>query len=177
MNTAIVISPLEPPDSHLVRAAEGWVELGLPGEAEAELARVAPETRAHPQCLHVIWAVHARRQEWSLAHAAAEAIVQTAPGDVNGWVHRAYAARRMEGGGLHAAWDALRPAAERFPDETIVPYNLACYACQMGNLDAARHWLGRAKVVAGRHGATAPLALMALADPDLAPLRLEIAEW
>ncbi len=174
---AIAVTALEPPDSHHVRAAEGWVELGLPAEAEAELACVAPETRAHPQFLHATWAVHARRKEWSLAHAAAEAIVQTAPDDVNGWVHRAYAARRMEGGGLQAAWDALRPAAEQFPDETIVPYNLACYACQMGNPDAARHWLGRAKVIAGRLGGTGPLKRMALADADLAPLRGEVMNW
>ncbi|MBM3869442.1 MAG: tetratricopeptide repeat protein [Verrucomicrobia bacterium] len=172
-----VLADLEPPDSHLVRAAEGWVELGLPGEAEAELAGVAPETRAHPKFLHVTWAVHAGRREWSLAHAVAEVIIQTAPDDVTGWVHRAYAARRMEGGGLHRAWDALRPAAEQFPNETIVPYNLACYACQMGNLDAARQWLGRAKVVAQKHGGTESFTQMALADPDLAPLRGEVMAW
>ena len=177
MSSAIVIRPLEPPDQHLVRAAEGWVELGLTGEAEAELTQVRPETRAHPQYLHAIWAVHAARQEWSLAHAAAEAIIQITPEEVNGWVHRAYAARRMEGGGLHKAWDALRPAAELFPGETIVPYNLACYACQMGNLDAARHWLSRAKAVAGKHGGAETFKQMALADPDLAPLHASVREW
>lgn len=177
MSSAIVIRPLEPPDQHLVRAAEGWVELGLTGEAEAELTQVRPETRAHPQYLHAIWAVHAARQEWSLAHAAAEAIIQITPEEVNGWVHRAYAARRMEGGGLHKAWDALRPAAELFPGETIVPYNLACYACQMGNLDAARHWLSRAKAVAGKHGGAETFKQMALADPDLAPLHASVRDW
>jgi len=174
---AVAVTELEPPDSHRVRAAEGWVELGLPDEAEVELAGLSPDARDHPQALHALWTIHAHRKEWRLAHTVAESLVQAAPDDVAGWVHRAFAARRMAGGGLQTAWDALRPAAEQFPDETIVPYNLACYACQMGNPDAARHWLGRARVIAGKHGGRESLKQMALADPDLAPLRGELAAW
>ncbi len=176
MNGAAV-SPLEPPDSHFARAAEGWVELGLPDQAEVELAGLSPEAREHPQSLNARWAIHAHRKEWRLAHTVAESLLQATPEEVGGWIHRAYAARRMEGGGLHAAWDALRPAAEQFPDEFIVPYNLACYACQMGNAEGARHWLGRAKVIAGKHGGRESLKRMAFADADLAPLHAEIAAW
>lgn len=173
---ATAILPLEPPDSHLVRAAEGWVELGLPDEAEVELSQLSTDAKAHPQVLHALWSMHAHRKEWSLAHLVAESLVQSAPDDIMGWVHRAYAARRMDGGGLQSAWDALRPAVELFPEETIVPYNLACYACQLGKLDAARHWLGRAFEIAGKHKARESLKQMALADPDLAPLREEILQ-
>ena len=174
---ASALPPLEPLDVHLVRAAEGWLELGLPAEAETELAQLSPSAQAHPLVLQALWQLHAHQHRWALAHTVAEALVQTFPGDVNGWVHRAYAARRKEGGGLQAAWDALRPAVDLFPDETIVPYNLACYACQMGNLDAARHWLGRAREVASKHKACESLKQMALADSDLAPLREEISMW
>ncbi|KAF0173695.1 MAG: TPR repeat-containing protein [Limisphaerales bacterium] len=171
---ATAFPPLEARDVHLVRAAEGWLELNLPAEAEAELAQLSPAAQAHPLVLQALWQLHAHQHRWALAHTVAEQLVQTFPGDVNGWVHRAYAARRMEGGGLQAAWDALRPAVEQFPGETIVPYNLACYACQLGKLDAARHWLGRAFEIAGKHKARESLKQMALADPDLAPLREEI---
>ncbi len=173
--SAPAFPPLEPLDVHLVRAAEGWLELNLPAEAEAELAQLSPSAKAHPLVLQALWQLHAHQRQWALAHAVAELLVQTFPGDVNGWVHRAYAARRKDGGGLQAAWDALRPAAELFPEETIVRYNLACYACQMGNLDAARHWLGRAIEIAGKPQAREALRQMALADADLAPLRQEIA--
>ena len=168
---------LEPPDSHFLRAAEGWLELGLPKEAEAELARLSDAAQDHPETLSVRWAMHARLGNWRLAHSAAEALVERAREDVASWVHRAYAARRMEGGGLQAAWDALRPAAELFPDELIVPYNLACYACQLGRPDAARHWLGRARTIVGKRAGDAILKQMALADPDLAPLHAELAAW
>ncbi len=55
-----------------------------------------------------------------------------------GWLHRAYALRRVANGGLPQAWDALLPAAEKFPGEPVIAYNLSCYACQMQQLDASR---------------------------------------
>ncbi len=166
--------PLEPPDSHLARAVEGWLELGLPDEAEAELDQLSSAAKAHPHTLDLCWQIHAHRKEWSLAHTVAELLVSVDPGNLSGWIHRAYAARRMEGGGLQVAWDALRPAAELFRAEFLVPYNLACYACQLGRLDAARHWLGRAYEAAGKSKARDGIKLMALADPDLAPMREQI---
>lgn len=172
-----MIPPLEGLDVHLVRAAEGWLELNLPTQAEAELSQLSPSAQSHPLVLQALWQLHAHQHRWALAHTVAELLVQTFPGDVNGWVHRAYAARRKEGGGLQAAWDALRPAVELFPDETIVPYNLACYACQLGKQDAARHWLGRALEIAGKQKARESLKQLALADSDLAPLREEILRW
>jgi Flp pilus assembly protein TadD len=168
---------LEANDIRLIRAAEGWLELNLPAEAEAELAQLSPDAQAHPLVLKALWQLHVYQHQWGLAHTVAELLVQTLPDDVDGWVHRAYAARRKDGGGIQVAWDALRPAVDRFPDESIIPYNLACYACQMGNLDAARHWLGRARVVAGKHQTREGLKHLALSDPDLAPLHGEIAVW
>jgi len=80
--------------------------------------------------------------------------------------------RRVSDGGLSQAWDALLPAAKMFPAEPIIAYNLSCYACQMQQLDLARHWLNRA-VAAGQKEA---IKKMALADADLQPLWPEIQE-
>lgn len=168
---------IEPPDIHFLRAAEGWMELRLPREAEAELACLSAEAARHPQALNTRWAVHAELGAWKLAYAAAEELIACAPEDVAGWVHRAYSARRMEGGGLQAAWDALRPAADLFPDEPLVPYNLACYACQSGKLDVARRWIDSARLIAAKRNGDAVLKQMALADSDLIPLRERIAAW
>jgi hypothetical protein len=67
----------------------------------------------------------------------------------------------------------LLPAAKKFPDESVIPYNLSCYACQLNQLDIARHWLERA-VIAGKKEY---IKKMALADDDLKPLWAEIREW
>ena len=44
---------LEPPDSHYVSAATGWLELGNSREAAAELEAVAPALGRHPAVLQI----------------------------------------------------------------------------------------------------------------------------
>jgi Tfp pilus assembly protein PilF len=55
-------------------------------------------------------------------------------------------------------------AVERFPNEPLIHYNLGCYACQMGNLDAAKQHLKRAFNLQPK------MRFMALDDEDLKPL-------
>ena len=69
--------------------------------------------------------------------------------------------------GLREAWDVLRPAVEKFPGQFLIPYNLACYAAQMGQPDEAWHWLERAFKAAGN---AEKVRKMALADADLTAL-------
>jgi len=73
---------------------------------------------------------------------------------------------------LQVAWDSLFPAMEKFPEEGIVPYNLACYACQLQQLDVARIMFKRALSL----GDKGQFKKMALRDPDLQPLWDEFRE-
>src|SRR5689334_18440798 len=123
------MEPLGPPDSHHLSAAVGWIELGNCVEAKLELSKVAPEVSTHPGVLEVRWTIHAAEKNWPLALEAAEQLLQHDPNRATGWLHRAYALRRVPGGGIAAAWDALFPAVDQFPEEPTIPYNLACYAC------------------------------------------------
>lgn len=164
---------IEPPESHFVNAALGWLELGLPGEAAAELDHLPDRWQTHPDVLEVRWAIVAAQQRWDAALEVATALMQTAPSRPTGWLHRAYALRRAPTGGLKQAWNALLPAAERFPREALIPYNLSCYACQMQRLGDARTWLRRALAA----GNAAHVKQMALQDKDLQPLWHEIQEW
>jgi hypothetical protein len=159
-----------PPDTHHLLAALGWIELGNAAEAKAELARVSPSLAQHPDVLEMTWTVHATGKNWSEALQAAEQLVVCAGDRPVGWLHRAYALRRVPGGGLQAARDALLPAVDRFPEEPTIPYNLACYACQLQQLDEARLWLHRAAAV----GEKGKIKAMASADSDLEPLWTEI---
>ena len=161
---------LEPPDTHYFMAAVGWMELGNLAEARAELAQVSASQQEHPDVLELRWAFAAQEAKWEEGLQAAQALLRRAPHNCNGWLHQAYALRRVPGGGLQKAWDALLPAASKFPKETMVHFNLACYACQMGNLEEARHRLK----VAARVGGKDKVKTMALADDDLKPLWEEI---
>ena len=161
---------LPPPDSHRLRAATGWLELGCPEEAQAELDGIASENRCHPDVLELRWQLLADAHEWSEAVTAGRRLVEQAPKRVSGWLHHAYALRRAPDGGIEQALEALLPAADQFPTESIVPYNLSCYACQLGRPQEALAWLDRAFKV----GDKKELKSMALEDEDLKSLRAEI---
>jgi tetratricopeptide (TPR) repeat protein len=165
---------LEPPNTHHLSAAIGWLELRNPSEAGEEIARIAPAFLDHPDVLEVRWAICAAEQSWEAALGVAELSIRHAPERAEGWIHRAYASRRVKGGGLQQAWEALRPAYEKFPKVSIIPYNLACYAAQLGRLEEAWDWLHKATAAAGEVPAIKQLAL---ADRDLEPLWQRIREW
>lgn len=161
------MTPLEPSDHHVLSAAEGWFELGNPAEALAELATLSEAASRHPAALELHWQILAQQGAWDLAVPIAEDLIRSAPASSAGWLHRAYALRRASSGGLPQAWSALYPAAELFPGESLVAYNLACYATQMGRQDEGWEWFLRAIQISGDGRA---LRLMGLRDEDLKPL-------
>jgi hypothetical protein len=167
------VDPLEPPDTHYLSHALGWLGLGNVAEARAELTHIGPARQNHPDFLEVRWLICAREQNWEEGLQVARSLLVAAPDRSSGWLHQAYALRRAKNGGLRKAWEALLPAFDLFPKEPIICYNLACYACQMDQLEAGRAWF---KLALGM-GAKDQLKQMALADADLEPLWEEIGKW
>jgi predicted Zn-dependent protease len=166
------MNKLEPPDTHYFLAAMGWLELGNVAEAQAELAQVSAAQQEHPDVLEVRWSLAAEQKCWEEALEIARALLRRAPKRSSGWLHQAYALRRIPDGSVQKAWEALLPASNKFPKELTIPFNLACYACQMGQLVAAREWLLRAVAIGGKEKVIG----MALNDSDVAPLWDEIRQ-
>jgi hypothetical protein len=162
-----MLTPLSREAAFQMQAAEGWVELKSPSEALLELEAIPERERSHPEVLAMFWRVYVEWQKWQPAYDVACQLVAEHPGAPDGWIDRAYALRRMRGGGLSAAFDALMPALKLFPLEPVIPYNLACYCAQMEKLTEARDWLEQSMVIGDRKR----LRRMALADPDLDPLK------
>jgi Flp pilus assembly protein TadD len=167
------VKPIEPPDSHLLAAAVGWLGLGCADDARAELAKISAANQDHPDVLEMRWMLCAHEKQWPAALEIARAELVKAPDEASGWLHQAYALRRVADGGLPQAWAALLPAAKMFPTEPVIAYNLSCYACQMRQLDTAREWL-RCALAAGEKET---IKQMALADEDLQPLWTEIENF
>ena len=163
---------LEPPNNYHLSAAVGWLELGNLAEAKAELSAIAAAEQNHPDVLEVRWLVCVEEQDWVAGLEVARVLLREAPRRSAGWRYQAYALRRIPGGSVKQAWDALLPAFDRFPKESIICYNLSCYACQMHQLEAARTWLKRALFIGGKER----IKPMALQDPDLKELWTEIRE-
>ena len=155
-----------------MRAALGWLELGNAVEATAELARIAPELQQHPVVLAVRYDVYSAAGNWGAAAEVAGSQVQLTPEDPGAWISLAYATRRKPGGGIPQAREILTRAQSKFPDQGLIPYNLACYECQLGNLSEAWKWLEKAFAI----GDIQQIKKMALADPDLHPLRTRIGK-
>jgi hypothetical protein len=160
------------PDNLYLDAATGWLMLGDPKSAMEELERLSKPSRSRPEVLEMEWSVHALLQSWKEAYTVADRLVGSAPQLASGWIHRAYSARRMPGGGLEQAWEVLRPAYEKFPSEEVIAYNLACYAAQLGRLKEAWEWLERAGKAAG---SLEVIKKRALADNDLEGLWPKLA--
>ncbi len=148
----------------------GWLGLGLPPEADAEIEKIAPSRQSHPDVLEVRWQICAARKDWRACLDLADELRATATDRPASWINRAYSLRRVEGGGLPAAQECLRQALALFPVEPVIPFNLACYACQLGDLAEARKWLKRAS----RLESEMVIKKMALKDPDLEALWAEL---
>jgi hypothetical protein len=176
LQASAVMNALEPPDIHYLRAACGWLLLGDDVEAAEELKRIDTQFRSHPDVLEVRWQLHAKAQQWHTCLDIACAIVQIDPERPSGWIGRAYSLRQVPAGGLRAAFDSLLPVAEKFPAEPMIPFGLACYACQMGDLVEGRFWLRKAFSAAKNSGREKRIRSMALDQPELEPLLRKIAE-
>jgi Flp pilus assembly protein TadD len=166
------VQPLDPPDSHHLRAAQGWLELGDWREANEELERIATTLGAHPDVLEVRYHICAEAGKWDTAAEIARELVQISPTEPRFWISHAYATRRMPGGGIPQAAEILGKAHQLFPKQTLIAYNLACYDCQLGNNMGAGKWLA----IAFDLGDAEQVKAMALRDPDLKPLWPEIAK-
>ena len=156
---------LEPPDSHYLSAAVGWLELGNPGEANAELDRIRTKHQKHPNVLEVRWTIHAAQEKWESCVEIATVLTRVARQDAFGWIHLSFALHELKR--TRDAYDNLNAVLSMFPNDWLMRYNMACYACQLGSLAEAEQWLAEAKT---KRGNAKEIDSMALKDPDLAPL-------
>jgi tetratricopeptide (TPR) repeat protein len=169
--SAIMFPSLPPADNRHVTAAQGWLELGNHIEANAELDEISPALRTHPEVLGLRWQVYAQEEKWKSCVDLAEAVVKSAPYVPQGWTNRSFTLHQLKR--TQEAFDLLEPAAELFPGEWLIRYNLACYACQLGKQELAWDYLEDAFDL----GDTKAVKLIALDDPDLEPFWTEIGEF
>lgn len=151
-------------EKHHLRAAEGWLELGLAEEAAAELAHIAPAHRDDRQVLALRMSLHYHAGEWADCLAAAQTLASAAPASPWAFVNGSIALYRL--GRTREAWEFLHPVLEKFPENWTVPYNLACYAAQLGHRDDALRMYDLAR----KRTDARQLKQIALDDPDLQPI-------
>lgn len=145
-----------------LRAADGYLSLGLPEESLRELDELSPADReiAAVRLAHIRILLH--RQEWPEAERLSREGGAKYPEEGEFTVQRAFALHRMEHGReavavLHSAPDWIRRTG-------ILHYNLACYEARLGDLATARQCIDAAIQLNGE------MKKRARVDPDLAAL-------
>src|SRR2546421_3827589 len=159
---------LELSDRRLLDAAEGWLGLGDWESAHDELEQIKSEAQGHPDVMRARWAVCAEARKWEGAVEIARGFSERFPESSFGWVQAAYALHELKR--TSEAREILLGVADRFQSEWNVSYNLACYACQLGDQKEALERLKRAFELNPK------ARLLALEDKDLEPLRERIGE-
>ena len=122
--------------------ADGYIDLKLYSEAHSELQRVPTSFQTSlPYRLYLLRLLMAEK-DWVASQECAIELNKALPNEPSFWIQLAYATRRAVN--IQAARDILLEAMIRFPNEAIIPYNLACYSCRDGELDKASSYLDRA---------------------------------
>jgi len=120
-------------------AATGYIELSMLPDAEAELDAIDPDFRQLPEVLAVRMEIYSKQHQWERMQGIAVRLMRSYPEESHWVISYANATRRALS--LEAAKDILRAALQRYPKEPCIPYNLACYECQLGNLESAKLYL------------------------------------
>jgi hypothetical protein len=84
------------------------------------------------------WHIHAHAKKWDTCVDIVAAIIKLAPRRGDALIPRSFVLHESKR--TQEAFDQLRPVADKFPKVWTIPYNLACYAAQMQQLNAARDW-------------------------------------
>lgn len=157
-------------DQRHLLAAEGWLELGDVEAAHQELEEIAFAHRTHQAVLYMRVRLYAQARKWDYVEAIAGTLARIAPDHPFGVLMLGTALRHLK---RHEdAVAVLREPASRFATEWRFAYELACSLCGSGDLKGARKWLETAFDRAGKMD----VRTLALDEPDLEPLWIEIAE-
>jgi tetratricopeptide (TPR) repeat protein len=148
------------------RRALGFLELGMPEDALAELDEL---TVANSIALHLRVDALFRLHDWSAAAAICLPMTEQEPSDPGWWIQAAYAKRRASS--IEEAEMVLLAALTRHPANGVILYNLACYACVQDRTDEALRLLGKAVSIDPE-----TILAMARTDSDLVSLRPWILE-
>jgi len=161
---------IPPPDNLHLSSATGWLQLGNPTEALADLGKVSAEHREHHEVLHLEWHIHAQNKDWESCVEIGRVMVNLHPHDVAGWINQAnalfYLKRAQE------AFELLESVRGKHPKNEAIPYNLSCYACQFGDLTLAMDCYQEAAQVGDRE----KIREVALQDPDMEPIWDQITD-
>jgi len=156
------------PHSRHLEYASGYLALGLLDEASDELEMIEGDDRMSADVMRLRVDLYTQAKEWDLLLAVAKALARIDPDDEQGWISWAFALRELER--VPEAQEVLLKAEPiHGQSSATLHYNLACYACLLGNMEEAKSRLSTACMMDAENKTDA------LDDPDLKAMWDDIA--
>jgi predicted Zn-dependent protease len=152
------------------QAAEGWLGLGDYASATHELDSLPAGLQQNPMVLQLRWDIFSTGKDWENALGVATTLTSLDPNEKHAWISRSFALHELKR--TAEARENLLAVLDRFPKFALMRYNLACYECQLGDLDAACEHLRETFALPGGK----QFRSTGMLDPDLAPLRDRIPD-
>ena len=144
-------------------AAQGYLELGMPVEAMAELDAMPTEDKEVESALQLRLFITMKSHNWDESLRICERLREIYPEAVSGYIHGAFCLH--ERGCTDAALKLLLSGPPTLAEEATYFYNLACYSAVLGDLDNALDYAQRSFAMDDKFRDIAKL------DPDLIELR------
>ena len=88
--------PLDPENERMLVAAQGFLELGLPLEANNEIENISAEVRHEPEVLEVRVGIYRKMEKWELMQTVAKSLALHDPDEAQFTIWWAYATRRAD---------------------------------------------------------------------------------
>jgi len=146
----------------MIDSALGYLQLDMAEDAFEELQDLPEELRSDPDVLALRIEIFHRLEKWKDARFLSESLAEKFPENPDWWISYAYAVRREKS--IVDARGILWKAVQMHPSVGLIHYNLACYACVLGELEDALDLLKRAFALDQN------LTGLAANDTDLQPL-------
>lgn len=122
----------------VIRAATGWLELGMPDDALEELAALTGADRSERRVLELKLSAEMAKGYWLQASATALELCGQAADEPDFFLSAAYCLH--EAGSTAEARKCLLSGPEVLHDLPVFHYNMACYLWTLGDKDnATRH--------------------------------------
>jgi lipopolysaccharide biosynthesis regulator YciM len=145
-----------------LQKCDGYLDLGMLQRAQAEFQNIPAVYHQSREAREILLRMAMEDKNWNKAVQQAQDLIQLFPDDPSYHVQLAYSIRRKDS--IAAARSVLLEASRRFKKVAVIPYNLACYECQLGHREQALQYLKRAVKL------NASFIQMALDDADLEPI-------
>ncbi len=146
-----------------ILAAQGYVELGLHEEAQAELAHLPLSASERVDVIELCVLCLMGERRWVEALVLTQKLCEVEPGEPGGFIHSAYCLHEL--GRTSDALDLLARGPATLRTKPVYYYNLGCYLACLGDDEKALQLLKQSFEMDGS------LRSHARKDPDLDRLR------